>query len=160
MPVNTMILLENLNKNNIILQPSSTNRWELIEEMVDLAIKNREIEDEDRPVIIKALVDREKSMSTGIGNGVAIPHCTTQKVKQVVIIMTVCQQGIDFDSIDNQPARIVILLLVPKNKLTQHIKTLANIAKMMSDENLREKILSLKTPDAIINSMKKHSSSG
>jgi fructose-specific phosphotransferase system IIA component len=152
-----MILLENLDKNSIILKPKSKNRWELIEEMVDLAIRNNDVAREDRDSIVKALVEREKSMSTGIGNGVAIPHCTTPRVKDVVIIMTISRDGIEFDSIDNQPVRIVILLLVPKNKLTQHIKTLANIAKMMSDDELREQILSLKTPDAIINAMKKHS---
>jgi fructose-specific phosphotransferase system IIA component len=155
-----MILADNLGKNNIILSPDSRNRWELIEEMMDLAVKNKEIDSEDREILVKALVDREKSMSTGIGNGVAIPHCTTSKVQNVVIIMAVSQNGIEFDSIDGQPVKIVILLLVPKNKLTQHIKTLANIAKMMSDEKLRERILSLKTQDAVINAMKNHSVAG
>lgn len=155
-----MLLLESLSKNSIILKPVSQNRWELIEEMVDLAVKNRDIEPDDREAIIKALVDREKSMSTGIGNGVAIPHCTTPRVSKVIIIMSISQDGIEFDSIDNQPAKIVILLLVPKNKLTQHIKTLANIAKMMSDDSLREKILQLKTQDAIIKALKTYAPAG
>lgn len=151
-----MILSEFLKKGNILVKARSKNRWDLIQEMIDLAVKNREIADEDMEVIVKALVEREKSMSTGIGNSVAIPHCTTAKVNDIIVMMTVSQQGIDFDSIDNQPVKIVILLLVPKNKLGQHIKTLANIAKMMSDDNLRAKLLTLKTPDTIIKLLKNY----
>ena len=65
-------------------------------------------------------------------------------------------KGINFEAIDNEPVKIIILLIVPKDKLTQHIKTLANIAKMMSDVNLREEILSLKTPDAILKTLKNY----
>jgi mannitol/fructose-specific phosphotransferase system IIA component (Ntr-type) len=53
--------------------------------------------------------------------------------------MAICSKGIDFDAIDNEPVKIVILLITPKDKLSQHIKTLANIAKMMGDADLREK---------------------
>lgn len=150
-----MVLAESLKKNSIIVKARSKNRWELIEEMVDLAVKNRQIEKDDREAILNALVEREKSMSTGIGNGVAIPHCTSARVNDIVAVMAISQKGIDFDSIDNNPVKIAILLLVPKNKLTQHIKTLANIAKVMSDETLRNSILELKTPESILKTIKK-----
>ena len=151
-----MVLSENLKKSNILLKAKSQNRWDLINELVDIAVKSKDINESDREEIKRALIDREKSMSTGIGNGVAIPHCTTSKIKEIVCIMSLNQKGIDFDSIDNEPVKIVIMLLVPKNKLTQHIKTLANIAKIMSNDKLREKILSLKTPDSIIRVIKEH----
>ena len=93
-------------------------------------------------------------MSTGIGNGVAIPHCTTLKVQDIIFIMAIIPRGMDFDAIDNLPVKIVILLLVPKNKLTQHIKTLANIAKLMSIDDLRNTLLTLKTPESIIKTIK------
>ncbi len=150
----SMELSEHLNKNNILLKPRSTTRWELIAEMIDLAVKNKEIDTCDCEDLTKSLVDREKSMSTGIGNGVAIPHCASVKVQDIVYIMAIVPQGMDFDSIDNQPVKIVILLLVPKSKLTQHIKTLAQIAKLMSNENLRNKLLTLKTPESIIKTIK------
>jgi fructose-specific phosphotransferase system IIA component len=149
-----MELSEKLNKNNILLKPKSTTRWELMAEMIDHAVKNKEIDECDCDDLTKSLVDREKSMSTGIGNGVAIPHCTTVKVQDIVYIMAIVPQGLDFDSIDNQPVKIVILLLVPKSKLTQHIKTLAQIAKLMSNENLRNKLLTLKTPESVIKTIK------
>jgi len=150
-----MVLVDSLKKNSIIIKAKSKNRWELIDEMIDLAVKNKQINKEDLDSVKVALVEREKSMSTGIGNGVAIPHCTTSRVNDIVAVMAISQKGIDFDSIDNNPVRIAILLLVPKNKLTQHIKTLANIAKVMSDEKLRNSILEMKTPESILKTIKK-----
>lgn len=151
-----MILSENLKKNNIIIKARAKNRWELIEEMLDLAIKNNEVKNENREELQKALFDREKSMSTGIGRGVAIPHCTTLLVEDIVMVIAICQKGIDFQSIDNQPVTIAIFLLVPKNKLKQHIKTLANIARIMNNEDLRNTILSLKTPEEIVDTIKEY----
>jgi len=146
----SMSFVENLKKNNIILRTTAKTRWDLIDEIVDLAVRNDEISADDRDIIRDALVEREKSMSTGIGNGVAIPHCTTTRIQDMTILMALSQKGIDFEAIDNNPVRIVICLLVPKSKLSQHIKTLASIAKMMGDSQIREKILSLKSADSIM----------
>lgn len=154
-----MILAGNLKKNNIIIKAKAKNRWELIDEMLNLAVKNRNIPAADSEEIRNALVDREKSMSTGIGNGVAIPHCTTGLVENLVVVLSLCQKGIDFDSIDSKPVRIAILLIVPKKNLKQHIKTLANIAKIMSDEDLRNAILEQTTPEAVLKTIKNADSS-
>ncbi len=145
-----MILSKNLKKNNIIIKAKSKTRWELIEEMLDLAIKNNDLNKDDREVLKNALFDRERSMSTGIGRGVAIPHCTTGVVEDIVIVMAFSESGIDFQSIDNEPVQIAIFLLVPKNKLKQHIKTLADIAKIMNSDDLRKKLLTLKKPETIL----------
>ncbi len=150
-----MILSQNLKKSNILINPKSKNRWDLISEMLDLAVKNRELKKEDRENIRQSLVEREKSMSTGIGKGVAIPHCTTTNVDEIIVLLATCDSGIDFDSVDSEPVRITILLLVPKNKLTQHIKTLANIARLMNNDDLRNRLLTLKTPDAVLKSLRK-----
>jgi mannitol/fructose-specific phosphotransferase system IIA component (Ntr-type) len=151
-----MVLTNHLKKNNIIIKTTSKNRWELIDEVVDFAVKNKDLAKNDAEHIRKALVEREKSMSTGIGNGVAIPHCTTDRINDIICTLAVSHSGIDFDAIDGLPVKIVILLLVPKNKLTQHIKTLANIAKIMSNVKLREKLLKLKTPESIIKIIKEY----
>ena len=100
-----MILTENLKRNNIIIKSKSKNRWDLIREMVDITVKNKELTHSDQDLIINSLLEREKSMSTGIGNGVAIPHCTTDKINDIIIIFALHQKGIDFDSIDNQPVK-------------------------------------------------------
>ncbi|MCL1864754.1 MAG: PTS sugar transporter subunit IIA [Spirochaetes bacterium] len=152
-----MNLFENLKKNNIITNPGAKNRWEIIEEMAELAVKNKDIPIEDAESIKKALIEREKSMSTGIGNGIAIPHCSTSKVSNIVTVMALVPKGLNFEAIDNEPVKIVILLVVPKDKLSQHIKTLANIAKVMNNAELREKLLELKTADTILKTLKHYS---
>ncbi len=151
-----MILSKSLKKNNIIIKAESANRWDLIEEMLDLAIKNNDVKKEDRDNLKIALFEREKSMSTGIGRGVAIPHCTTEAVEDIVIVLAFCENGIDFESIDSLPVRIAIFLLVPKNKLKQHIKTLANIAKLMNNDELREKLFACKKPEIVLKTIKNY----
>ena len=149
-----MDLSDTLKKSNVLLTTRSSNRWEIINELVDFAVKNREIESSDCDEIKKALIERERSMSTGIGNGVAIPHCTTARVKDIVLLMTIIPKGIDFDASDNQTVKIILLLIVPKSKLTQHIKTLANIAKLMKNESLRSTLVSLKSAGSIVKTIK------
>jgi fructose-specific phosphotransferase system IIA component len=151
-----MILSKSLKKNNIIIKAESANRWDLIEEMLDLAIKNNDVSEENRDILKKALFDREKSMSTGIGRGVAIPHCTTEAVEDIVIVMAFCENGIDFESIDSLPVQIAIFLLVPKNKFKQHIKTLANIAKLMNNDELRKKLFNIKKPELVLKTIKNY----
>jgi len=155
-----MVLTDYLNKKTILINPSVKDRWELIESMLDVAIKNKAVKSEYRETIKKTLFEREKSMSTGIGKGVAIPHCSCPYVDDVVMIMALSKKGINFDSIDNMPVHIAILLIVPKDKISQHIKTLANIAKLMSDDTLREALSGAKDAQDIIKILKEYEQKG
>ncbi|MGB4269065.1 MAG: PTS sugar transporter subunit IIA [Spirochaetota bacterium] len=155
-----MVLTDYLNKKTILINPSVKDRWELIESMLDVAIKNKAIKSEYREAIKKTLFEREKSMSTGIGKGVAIPHCSCPYVDDVVMIMALSKKGINFDSIDNTPVHIAILLIVPKDKISQHIKTLANIAKLMSDDTLREALSNARDAQDIIKILKEYEQKG
>lgn len=143
-----MILTENLNPANILLKSEAKTRWDIIHDLVDIAVKSGQIDKKNEQEISAALVEREKSMSTGIGKGVAIPHCSISSITDVVIMLGTHEKGINFDAIDSLPVKIVIVLLVPKNKLTQHIKTLANIAKIMSDDKFKDGLLSISDPEA------------
>ena len=151
-----MNLLENLKKNNIIIKPDAKSRFEIIEEMLELAAKNKDIPIEDAESIKRSLIEREKSSSTGIGKGIAIPHCSTSKVNNLVAVMALVSKGINFESIDNEPVKIVVLLIIPNDKLSQHLKTTANTAKMLSNAKLREKLLELKTADAVFKTLKQY----
>jgi len=155
-----MNLTDYLNKKTILINPPSKDRWELIESMLDVAIKNKAVKTDYRETIKKTLFEREKSMSTGIGKGVAIPHCSCPYVDDVVMIMALSKKGINFDSIDNMPVHIVILLIVPKDKISQHIKTLANIAKLMSDDTLRDALSNAKDAQDIIKILKEYEQKG
>ena len=107
-----MSLLDSLKKNNILVKPLAKTRWDIIGEMIDLAVKNKDVQAEDSELIKSALIEREKSMSTGIGNGVAIPHCSTAKVNNIIAVMALTPRGLNFDSIDNEPVKIVIIIII------------------------------------------------
>lgn len=155
-----MVLSDYLNKKTILINPLVKDRWELIESMLDVAIKNKAVKSQYRETIKKTLFEREKSMSTGIGKGVAIPHCSCPYVDDVVMIMALSKKGINFDSIDNMPVHIVIFLIVPKDKISQHIKTLANIAKLMSDDTLRDALSNANDAQDIIKILKEYEQKG
>ena len=151
-----MVLSNNLKKSDILTNCKAKDRWDLIDTMLDQAVKNKYVNPDDRETIRKSLFDREKSMSTGIGKGVAIPHCTNAKVDDVIVIMAICNKGINFDAIDNLPVQIAILLIVPKNKLKKHIKKIENIVKIINDNELREEKNNEKTADSILKIIKQY----
>ncbi|MBJ7549559.1 PTS sugar transporter subunit IIA [Marinomonas ostreistagni] len=93
--------------------------------------------------VYDALLGREKLGSTGIGNGIAIPHCRLDKVNRATIVLMSLQDPIDFDSIDRRPVDLIFALLVPTNQCDEHLATLAQIAELAQAEEkldlLREK---------------------
>ena len=88
-------------------------------------------------------------MSTGIGLGVAIPHCSSEWVDDVVVSLAVLTRPLEFQAVDDEPVQIVVLLLMPRNRFDRHIKTLASIARMFNDEGFRQKILNAESEEAI-----------
>jgi mannitol/fructose-specific phosphotransferase system IIA component (Ntr-type) len=99
--------------------------------------------------ILQTLVDREESMSTGIGQGIAIPHCSTAHEKDLSALLAVLKHPIDYQSVDEDPVRILILLLLPKDRFEKHIKTLAAIARQFNDPAFRQEIASAESAEAI-----------
>lgn len=132
-----MKLGELLRNDLIRLDLEAANKWEAIEKMVNILVEGREITQADREKILEAVLAREKSMSTGIGKGVAIPHATSDLINEVVGAYARLSQPIEFDAIDGEPVQHLVLMVIPKNQYQQHIKTLAGIARLMNDEKAR-----------------------
>ncbi|MCC5816470.1 MAG: PTS sugar transporter subunit IIA [Leptospira sp.] len=142
-------LVDILNESNIIFDFQAESKEEVIQKMVDHLVSVGELEVEKKDDIIKSLIHRENSMSTGIGSGVAIPHCSVSYVEELKSAMAIAPQGIEFASIDGKPVTIFILLIVPKSKFQEHIKTLAMIAKTLNQPDEREKIIQSKSLEEI-----------
>ncbi|MCG9876474.1 MAG: PTS sugar transporter subunit IIA [Leptospiraceae bacterium] len=142
-------LLEILNESNVIFDFHADSKESVIEQMVDHLVNNHTLDSSKRNEVIESLLQREKSMSTGIGSGVAIPHCSISVVDTLKSVMAISPQGIAFDSIDSNPVHIFILLIVPKSKFQEHIKTLAMIAKTLNQPDEREKIIQSKSLEEI-----------
>jgi mannitol/fructose-specific phosphotransferase system IIA component (Ntr-type) len=118
----------------------STERWTAIVELIDLLVQKGHIQSSDRDSVLAALRQREETMSTGIGFGIAIPHASSNCVNQVVAAFGRSSTGIEFDSLDNSPVRFIVLFIVPKDQFQVHLRTLAAIAKFLNDKTVRERL--------------------
>ncbi|HSD93884.1 MAG TPA: PTS sugar transporter subunit IIA [Syntrophales bacterium] len=99
--------------------------------------------------MIEVLLEREKLGSTGIGDGIAIPHGKLKGLDSLVISFGRSREGIDFDSIDGRPAHIFFLLMAPESSTGQHLKALAKISRMLKDPEFRNDLLSAKNAEEL-----------
>ena len=136
-----MKLSQLLSEKAILLDIKDLDKWSLISKLTDILVATEQIAEKDLHSIHKALETREKSMSTGMENGIAIPHCCVDLINETVVSLGISRKGIDFDSIDGKPTHLIILLVTPKNKTKMHIKTLAEIAKLLNHEESRNRLI-------------------
>src|SRR6195256_2773600 len=139
-----------LSADQIIPEMKATERWPAIVELIDLLVVQGKINSEDRESILNSLKAREETMSTGIGFGIAIPHCSSDRLSEVVAAFGRSSSGIEFDALDNAPVKFVVLFIVPKNQFQTHLRTLASIAKFLNDRGTREKLGSAKSTGEIL----------
>lgn len=121
---------------------------EIINEMI--AIVNNSAKVVDIEKVREAIFEREKIMSTGVGNGFAIPHGKTDAVIDIVAAFAVTEEAIDYESLDEQPVRLIFLLVGKDSMVGPHIKLLSRISRLMNKEDFRKKLLDAKTPKEVI----------
>jgi len=128
----------------------ATERWAAIVELIDLLVNKGRVRVSDRDSILAALRQREETMSTGIGFGIAIPHASSNCVSEVVAAFGRSSTDIEFDSLDNSPVRFIVLFVVPKDQFQVHLRTLAAIAKFLNDKSVREQLAKAGSSDEIL----------
>ena len=138
------ILLRYLDKDRIIVGLKNGTKDEVIRELLEPAVAQGLVKDSD--AVFEALLERERRMSTGLENGVAIPHARINAVDEMVLVLGVKAEGIDFGSMDAKASRIFFLIISPSSASVPHIKLLAEISRLMSDASLRESMLEAETP--------------
>ncbi|HTX18493.1 MAG TPA: PTS sugar transporter subunit IIA [Bacteroidota bacterium] len=129
------ILDESLVKTDL---PGKT-KDEVLSQMVDLVSTSKKVIDKEK--VKEAIFDREKIMSTGVGNGFAIPHGKTEAVSDIVAAFAITAEPIDYQSLDEQPVRLVFLLVGKDSMVGPHIKLLSRISRLMNKEEFRKKLL-------------------
>ena len=129
-----------LSEDQIIPEMKASERWAAIVELIDLLVNKGRVRMADRESILSALRQREETMSTGIGFGIAIPHASSNCVSDVVAAFGRSTTGIEFDSLDNSLVKFIVLFVVPKDQFQVHLRTLAAIAKFLNDKNVREQL--------------------
>ncbi len=111
----------------------------IIEELINVMDHEHKIQDRNK--VLQAVLEREKMMSTGIGNGVAIPHGKSQGVEELAVALGITSQEVNFDSLDGKPVRIVFLLVGPEKASSTHIKMLSRISRLLNQAAFRQKLI-------------------
>ncbi len=101
------------------------------------------------------IVERESIASTGIGHGIAIPHCLTCLVDRTVMALGRSTAGIPFDAADSKPARLIFLLAGPQSATAEHLKLLSKLSRLLTEKSFREALLTATTPEEIIELFRK-----
>lgn len=143
-----MKIMEFLNKNAIIASMKATEKEGTIRELVDLLAKAENIKNKEE--LINAIMTRESLGSTGIGQGIGIPHAKSPNVKNLVAAFGLSQKGVNFDSLDGEPVYIFFLLIAPEECAGPHLKALARISRMLKDKYFREMLKKAKDAKEIL----------
>jgi mannitol/fructose-specific phosphotransferase system IIA component (Ntr-type) len=152
-----MTLANLLSTSRILPELRATERWQAIAEIVDFLVAGQAVPAGDRETVLAALRQREETMSTGIGFGIAIPHASTDCVTEVVTAFARSSNGIEFDSLDNEPVHFIVLFLVPRDQFQAHLRTLAAIAKFLNDRVVRDELATAADAGAIMQIFLQHS---
>lgn len=132
----------------VIMDLASTGVEDTLREMVGQLAERRAIGDAE--TVLDALSQRESSQSTGLGNGIAIPHAVYTELDATVIQLAISRGGVDFQALDQAPVHLFFLLLSPPARSGTHIKLLARIARLMRQPGFLELLLDADSPEAVI----------
>ncbi|MFA5699250.1 MAG: PTS sugar transporter subunit IIA [Sphaerochaeta sp.] len=142
-----MNVLEVLEKDLIKVPLESSEKYAVIKELVEVAAHAKGY---DKNAMLEAILARERLGSTGIGNGIAIPHAKSDVVTTVTMVIGISKLPIDFESIDNQKAKIFFLVIAPSKEASAHVELLASIARSCSSGIFRRMLEQAKDADEVI----------
>lgn len=139
-----------LSSDSVILELKAETKEEVIREMVDHLVSAGKVKREVRDAVLQAVIDREKKMSTGMQQGVAIPHCKTDVVDTMVAALALKKEGIDFNSLDGEPSKIFVMTVSPASRTGPHIQFLAEVSRRLNDAEVQKQILGARSKDEIL----------
>ncbi len=142
-----MKISELVNKNLVEVNLKSRTKESLILEIVDCLYRNKNIK--DKKAILEDLLGREKRGSTGIGEGIAIPHARISGLKEVVLFVGLSRRGIDFSSLDGKPVYLIVLFLTPLLESELHLKILSKVAQLLNNKVFVKRMLECSSNDEL-----------
>ena len=137
-----------LAKETVILHLKGADKSAILEELIDVLVASGRIK--DRKAALKAVMEREKKMSTGLQNGIAIPHGKTDTVDSLVAALGIRKEGVDFDSLDGLPAQIFLMTLSPASRTGPHIQFLADISRTLHDAAVRQQVMDATSEEQVL----------
>ncbi len=150
-----MPLLDILTADRVdVLTRTVTSKRQVLTHLAKLLARGQVDSSED--TIFQALAAREKLQSTGVGAGVAVPHATIETLDQQVAALLVCSHPVEFDAIDGLPVNIVFALIGPKGKSAQHLKTLAQVSRILRPASFRQQLANSEAPEEVFSLLRQH----
>ncbi len=143
-----MKITDLLKKDTIILHLSSSNKQEVIEELVNKLDEAGRLS--DREGYKQAIIKREEQSTTGIGEGIAIPHAKSEAVKNAALCFGRSKDGIDYESLDGQPANLFFMIAAPEGANDTHLDTLSKLSSMLMYDDFRQSLLNAGSADEIL----------
>jgi len=145
-----MQIMDFLSKKAIVTDIKSTKKEDVMRELVDALIDAGDIEKRSRNKLLESLMSREALGSTAIGQGIAIPHAKSDCADKLVAAFGLSSKGVDFDSLDGEPAYIFFLLVAPQDSAGPHLKALARISRLLKDKYFRDTLRASVDDKAVI----------
>ncbi len=135
---------------DLLLGFDPPDKWQAIVRLVEHLAARGRIQTASAPGILELVLARERSMSTGMERGIAIPHAAVEGIDGVAACMGIVTrpEGLDFNSIDARPARLIVLLVIPRAQKLLHIRTLADLARVLGLESVREALIGARDTDS------------
>lgn len=147
-----MRLSELLNSQSVTTRLKARTKREAVAELVELLESAHGLASQGE--ILDRVLRRETMMSTGIGNGIAIPHGKARLVDRMVAACGVAPEGIEYESVDGEPATLFVLLVAPESGGALHVKVLANISRLLKEETVRRALRESANPEAFLATLK------
>lgn len=145
---------EYLKPEAIMMEIKAREKIAAINELVAHMVENNMVSDGDE--FISALAKRENLESTGIGDGIAIPHARTNAVRDLVLAFAQSPQGIDFSSIDGKPSHIIFLIASPESQKSEYIVALAKLSRLLRKPSVREMLRSAKDREEVMDIIRRN----
>jgi mannitol/fructose-specific phosphotransferase system IIA component (Ntr-type) len=147
-PGRLVLLNELLTRDRLKIPLEATTKEAVLAELVGTLGRGPEVGDHGE--VLRAVMEREEVLSTGIGNGVAIPHGRTSAVGSLVLSAGVTREPVEFDALDGQPVRLFFLLVGPDATAGQHVKALSRISRLLRKESFRERLTAARDADEFL----------
>jgi fructose-specific phosphotransferase system IIA component len=142
-----MKLSDYIKKEHIIVNLKGSSKVQVIEELLDRLTDDDNLTDRD--LVLQDVLAREGYLSTGLENGIAIPHAKSDGVKSLLISFGIKKDGVDFESLDGKPGQFVFLVVSPRDTSGPHIQALAAISRNLKDADKREALLNAQTAEEV-----------
>jgi PTS system nitrogen regulatory IIA component len=148
-----MRLLDILTPDRVLADLEASDRDQALDRLVGLLVAGSGLDPSDRQRVLQSLIQRERVGSTGIGQGVAIPHAKVAGLTKVVAGFARSPGGVEFGALDGQAVHLFLVLVAPEGRASLHLKALARASRMLRDERFRAGLLELDTAPAIYESL-------